>query len=197
MRCIARKSEVRSPQLIYQCVAAPNNRSVPRELSTSFFLISSRIISASERKGLNDSRAISGDFRTFCLPSARPLDRARSPRKDEDGKNKSTTSVNGNVAAAWLVKEFSAGCGTRSFLGDDVLKFTVGVRSSLLLTGSYSDRTSSKSDFYSVRSCPERASSKLENSLRRNENEFVISKLVHTNCIRESLDPSKLDEHYM
>lgn len=36
---------------------------------------------------------------------------------------------------ARLVKEFSAGCGTRSFLGDDVLKFTVGVRSSLLLTG--------------------------------------------------------------
>jgi len=43
--------------------------------------------------------------------------------------------VNGNVAAARLVKEFSAGCGTRSFLGDDVLKFTVGVRSSFLLAG--------------------------------------------------------------
>jgi len=35
------------------------------------------------------------------------------------------------VAAGCLVKEFSVGCGTRSFLGDDVLKFTVGVHGSL------------------------------------------------------------------
>lgn len=94
-----------------------------------------RIILASERKGLNDSRMISGDFRTFCLPfycRARPSSAAR--RKDEERK-KRVNDIRERGCAAWLVKEFSAGCGTRSFLGDDVLKFTVGVRSSLLLTG--------------------------------------------------------------
>jgi len=39
--------------------------------------------------------------------------------------------MNSLVAAGYLVKEFSVGCGTRSFLGDDVLKFTVGVHGSL------------------------------------------------------------------
>jgi len=60
-RCIARKSEVRSPHLIYQCVAAPNSRSVPRELSTSFFLISVRIILEWKER----LERFSGDFRRF------------------------------------------------------------------------------------------------------------------------------------
>lgn len=123
--------KVHSPRLTYQCVA-PNNQSVPREFSSSSFLISSQMIILARVKGKirKRSRTISDDSRTilFTLLDCW-LDDERYPRKDEDGKNKSTTSMNGPVAAVRLVKEFSAGCGTRSFLGDDVLKFTMDVRS--------------------------------------------------------------------
>lgn len=147
-----------------------------RALSTSFFLISSRIIPASERRGLNDSPAISGDSRTFCLPSARDL-RERETAEARSARGRTRTEKTsqrhpwtGNVGCrARLVKEFSAGCGTRSFLGDDVLKFTVGVRSSLLLTGIPGSYELRESDFYSVRPL-----SRTETCFAAGKNEFVI-----------------------
>jgi len=107
----------------------------------------------------------------------------------KNGKNESTTSVNGNVPAAWIVKEFSAGYGTRSFLGDDALKFTVGVR-----------RQPSSDRYTWIVQAPQTISTRPElspclaarkclgNSLRRSNNEFVyVSELLYANCIRESL----------
>lgn len=148
-------------------------RSVPRELTTSFFLISSRIILASERK---DSERSSGDFSRF-LNVLFTLGRGSVGLAAREGrewkKRVNDIRERGYVAAAWLVKEFSAGCGTRSFLGDDVLKFTVGVRSSLLLTGIRLE--SSTSDFYRARSCPERGRKRLGNSLRGRTNSLYPS----------------------
>lgn len=95
----------------------------------------------------------SGDFRRFpnilftLHETAGLSELFACPRKN--GKNESTTSVNGNVPAAWIVKEFSAGCGTRSFLGDDVLKFTVGVRRQSSSDRYTLNRTNSTNDFYS------------------------------------------------
>jgi len=76
----------------------------------------------------------------FSNVFAYPSSTARSPWKDEE-KTSQRHPQNGFVAAGYLIKEFSTACGTRSFLGDDVLKFTVGVRSFLPMA--YLARTSS------------------------------------------------------
>jgi len=78
------------------------HQTVPRELSTSFFPISSRIILASERKGLNDSRTISGDSGTWILfilhETAGSTELAR-PWKDREEEK---TSQRHPWTATWL-----------------------------------------------------------------------------------------------